>query len=351
MTLELRILSGMHRGVCLPIDDGAPLTLGGLEDCDVTLVDPALQGQSWSILVHADGWGGCPTDADATPQRRAIGAALDVAGVRVLVCAADVAWDFDLPDVGGAANASAEESPDIHSLAGDASVRPPVDPAMLKNCTYVTQDSARRRRRRHMRRAALGAVIAGAAGVALSNAPTSNSEGPEVDQRIKAALSASETSARRTAQVVGGEAAGTLPPSPLSAAESRAVSDPDELRRLLLQRLEDAELRRLDINTSGTTWQLSGDLNVEDEQRLSRVLGQFIRDYRPHVEIQAKILSAEELLPFEIKQLMSGQMASVVTTDDVRLFPGETHRGYTLAKIDGRRITFVGGKRTIEVVW
>ncbi|MEK8029970.1 EscD/YscD/HrpQ family type III secretion system periplasmic domain-containing protein [Ideonella sp. DXS29W] len=375
MTLELRILSGMHRGVCLPIDDETPLTLGGQDDCDVMLVDPALQDQSWTILVHGDAWSGGPTDAEAAPQRRAIGAVLDVSGVRVLVCAADAAWNFDLPDAGGSAGVSGDDLPDIHSLrselprdmpqvgaplaAADAAkpgARPPIDPTTLKNCTYVTHDASRGRL---LRRAALGAVIAGAAGVALSNARTSSSEVSEVDQRIKAALAASETSARWAAPVLAGQAASAAALSSATAvdpaasgAAGRAVSDLDELRLLLQQRLEAADLfRRLDINTSGSPWVLSGDLNAEDEQRLARVVAQFTRDYKPRVEIQAKVLSAEELLPFDIKQLMSGQMASVVTTDDVRLFPGDTHRGYTLAKIDGRRITFVGGKRTIEVVW
>ena len=52
---ELRILSGMHRGATLPLDQRA-LNIGADDDADVVLVDPGIAADHATLTPGAQGW-------------------------------------------------------------------------------------------------------------------------------------------------------------------------------------------------------------------------------------------------------------------------------------------------------
>jgi type III secretion protein D len=56
------------------------------------------------------------------------------------------------------------------------------------------------------------------------------------------------------------------------------------------------------------------------------------------------------MLPFKIRQVISGVNASIVTQDGERMYIGDELKGVRLVTIDSSILTFAG-KRKIQVKW
>ncbi len=134
------------------------------------------------------------------------------------------------------------------------------------------------------------------------------------------------------------------------AAPSKPLT-PAELRKAFRKRLADADLLpRFDLNLQDHQWQLKAALDEEETARFERILNAFVKQHNIKFPIQAQVGNNELMLPFKIRQVISGTNASVVTSDGSRLYVGDELKGVRLVSIQGDKLTFAG-KRTIEVTW
>jgi type III secretion protein D len=373
VNLELRILAGLHRGACIPVQPGEDLRIGSDESCDVVLVDADWTALTARLRLGADGWSLSAEDSGDAPGSHPEGTTdvprgwsqtLDLAGVRFTVCDSSAPWSFEahepvapspsvedalapVDDFALGTNAlDALQALQAHPTADDAMDGTPQDSAS-SGATGPTAPTptARPTARKGFGRGAIalmGVAVIGLAGYSLASAYAPDRvPDKSTDRRSAAARDAALT----------GASDGDLAAASASLAASAAVPTEDELRQRFTERLKEAELlAHVDTQLTGPRWTVQGNLGPDEAQRLERVVVGFIRQHRPPVSIQAKILSAEELLPFKIQQITAGANASVVTTDGRRFYVGDGDGGYTLAKVDANAIVFTG-KRRIEVLW
>ncbi len=106
----------------------------------------------------------------------------------------------------------------------------------------------------------------------------------------------------------------------------------------------------LNVARVGNAIDINGDLDTVQLRRFEEVLLPFVKKYGEILSINAQFLPPERHLPFTIKQIVSGAMPHVVTSDNVKIFEGGEHKGYRLAAIREHKLIF-SGKRSIELVW
>jgi type III secretion protein D len=97
-------------------------------------------------------------------------------------------------------------------------------------------------------------------------------------------------------------------------------------------------------------WRMKGALDEEETLRFRRILADFVKANNIKFPVDVQLGGADTLLPFQIQQLVTGNQASIVTSDGQRLYPGDEYKGVRLTAIDGNRITFAG-REPIEVRW
>jgi type III secretion protein D len=125
----------------------------------------------------------------------------------------------------------------------------------------------------------------------------------------------------------------------------------EELRNAFRKRLADSDLlRRFDLSLLNEQWTMQAALDDEEAARFERILTGFIKQHNITFPVHAKVGNSESMLPFKIRQVISGSNASVVTQEGDRLYVGEEYRGVRLVAIQGNQLTFAG-KRKIEVKW
>lgn len=377
MNLELRILAGLHRGACIPVQPGEDLRIGSDESCDVVLVDADWTALTARLRLGADGWSLSAEDNGDAPGSHPEGTTdvprgwsqtLDLAGVRFTVCDSAAPWSFEAhepvaPSPGvedalapvedlalGTHALDALHSLQSHPTTDDAADGTPPDSASSgapgpTSPPHTARPSARPAARKGFGRGAIalmGVAVIGLAGYSLASAYAPD----RVPEKSADRRSASARDAALPGTPDGGLAAASA-----ALAASAAAPTEDELRQRFTERLKEAELLAyVDTQLTGPRWTVQGNLGPDEAQRLERVIVGFIRQHRPPVSIQAKILSAEELLPFKIQQITAGANASVVTADGRRFYVGDGDGGYTLAKVDSNAVVFTG-KRRIEVLW
>jgi type III secretion protein D len=348
MTLELRILNGLHRGASLPVEPGVELVLGSDSGCDVVLVDQGMPEIALRLGVEPEAWLAYATDAQGQPvadepARLALGLAFELHGIRVCVCKPEQPWAFDL-----------------------APVAPPIDhdaAPRLAGLHAELPDAAEERGAEHP---SFGAGID-----AAPDEPAVATAAASTPPKAKLSLASWDWWRRRAwlavpATVVLGmvtfRAASMVHPDPAARAPAAAASmalpgasaasaaaSPEELRRLFKARLQAAELlRALEVELTDSHWVLRGDLGPEEDARLERLVAAFFAQHRPNVTFEATIVPSVELLPFRIAQISAGRLAHVVTADGKRLFVGDQLKGYTLARVEPTKVVFTG-KRRIEV--
>ncbi|MEI8632341.1 hypothetical protein P4S72_10710 [Vibrio sp. PP-XX7] len=80
------------------------------------------------------------------------------------------------------------------------------------------------------------------------------------------------------------------------------------------------------------------------------MLERFHKQYTTTVTIDNQVGVTSTQLPFEITQITSGKMGSVVTNNGKRLFVGDELNGIRLVSIDHNKVIFKG-KHNYEVIW
>lgn len=315
--LELRILSGLHRGAALPLD-GAALELGGAEHCDVVLADRGLAQRHAVLTPGMDGWrlealdGDVCGEFDTAPQdgvAMAPGEYARLGEVWVCLSAPDAPWQAaPEPSV----VAPEENQPAVAAPVAPAPAAPPL------------------RKRSRLKRLVLlpfGMVIVLCAATAYAYTARPVTEAaPDIEVPRKPALAS--TPAPQAAVLTG---------AALRAAFERELADGQILERFELQLGE-------------TRWDMRADLNDEEKERFERMLGRFIAAHRIDFPVDARVVPSAALLPFRIQQVLSGAQAGVVTADGHRLFVGDEYRGTRLVSMKDGCLVFAG-KRKIEVQW
>lgn len=336
MDYELRVLSGLHRGACLPLGLDEKLSLGSASDCDVVLVDQGLQDMEMVVWLADDGWYAARCDSSGqtlAEEYLSWGQAEVLGSVVITVCESTEAWTFMSPDQ--VSPASAVEATSTSSDEPVASTSPAAADRKLQK-GYKTLH----------RLIVAGAVVLGVATFSISRTVTSDHD-PMARLPVKAAVPKAAmppedewlSKYRVTPEGM---------PLPLS---NGGASSTERLSQLLTQRLKEVYLAdKLELDLTESEWTIRGALDDDEKRQVERVMASFYKEHQVTIPLRLKVSSPEELLPFKIKQFNGGAMASVVVDDGTRLYVGDVHKGYALQRIDGRRVTFTG-KRKVEVIW
>lgn len=152
----------------------------------------------------------------------------------------------------------------------------------------------------------------------------------------------------------------TSPPSPSAAsavasmqggapAEPRRPLSPAKLAEEFTRSLAERELKeRLELRLQPDLWEIRGSLDADEQQRFERLLMRFTETRKPSFPIKVTLLSPAELLPFKVVEAISGKSGSVVTDDGERLQVGDTHRGWRLSAVEPGKVVFIG-KQRVEI--
>lgn len=378
---ELRILNGLHRGATLPLDE-RPLVIGASDDADVVLVDPGIETEHATLALTAQGWSlstldGAVLGADhnrlLTSLDLQIGDFARLGHVWLTVADSEARWenpppepaqsdaDDDDDDDDDDDAESADEQPGLETdteveedeLYRDSPLDAPqnaeeetaatvVQPAAEAAQSAVAKAAGRfgwRRSKMLLVPLALVTILSACAAYTM----TSRSHGN----------SAPKTPDARSASSPAGSLPGTTAAEPLrvQAPKPSLQISQQELRETFRQRLKDVDLlKRFNLNLKDNAWTMQASLDDEEAGRFERILTAFIRTHNITFPVHAKVGSAEAMLPFRIREVVSGSNASVVTEDGNRLYIGDEYHGVRLAAIDGHQLRFEG-ERKIKVKW
>jgi type III secretion protein D len=381
---ELRVLSGLHRGATLPLDDH-PHVIGASEDADVVLVDTGIEEKHATLTLTDSGWllttleGGLCT-ADSNQRQTLIdlapGEFARVGTVWLTVVKHDARWENPPPepvdDHYDAVGAETSAAPQSEQPAYAAEAAPQIDHAT--NAAYAAEaddtagsGDAPARSSRRSSRAAQGPqepapfwrrligrrvvyiplsamVLSAAAAYAITSKPSQVFAPGRAEQHIsRAHVPSSDDSGERAVA----DAYKEVNPD---AADNRPLA-PSELRKAFRKRLADTDLlNRFDLDLQDNQWKMQAALDEEEAARFERILASFIKQHRITFPVQANVGSSEAMLPFKIRQVISGPNASVVTQDGSRLYVGDTYKGARLMAINGNKLLF-DGKHKVEVAW
>lgn len=130
-----------------------------------------------------------------------------------------------------------------------------------------------------------------------------------------------------------------------------SVLSQQQLRQTFRERLESAALlQRFTLDLQDQLWVMQASLDDDELKRFERVLLVFVHEFNIRFPFNAKIASAEDLLPFKVQQVIFGDYPSLVTKDGQRLFVGDEYRGFRLTSIAAGRLSFAG-KRKLVMNW
>jgi type III secretion protein D len=109
-------------------------------------------------------------------------------------------------------------------------------------------------------------------------------------------------------------------------------------------------LQHFDLDLNDTGWSMRAHLDDAEGARFERILKTFVSDNKITFPVSARVGSAESMLPFKIRQVVSGVNAGIVTADGERFYVGDELNGVRLVAVTDNHLTFMG-KRKIEVIW
>lgn len=129
---------------------------------------------------------------------------------------------------------------------------------------------------------------------------------------------------------------------------------PQEVIAVLSRMASERDLRGLKFEAhndlGGAEVRINATLDSQAHAILKRMLGQFYTQYQTAIPIATTVALNTDKLPFTIGQVITGPMASIVTTQGERVFVGDRIHGYQLLRIEPGKLIFVGDQR-IELPW
>ncbi|HEX3139070.1 MAG TPA: FHA domain-containing protein [Rhizobacter sp.] len=296
--MELRILSGLHRGAVMELDaDAGEITIGAspLGDFDVLLADAGIANRHCSL-----GWTGGRLQLEPLEgkvhdaQGRAVTASTVVERGRTYRLG-DIWIGF------------------FHE--GDPSTEAPAVVQAPRTGRYPRNKAS---------------IIAVALVAAL----------------LPAGWFASMAwgSVARLAQPGTAELIAQVPP-PIADANPSPAKLAEEFTRALVER----DLRdRLDLQLHPDHWEIRGSLDADERQRFERLLVRFTETRKPGFPIKVGLVTPAELLPFKVVEVITGKGAAIVMDSGERLQVGEAYQGWKLVSVDAAKVVF-SGKQRVEV--
>ena len=354
---ELRILSGLHRGATLPLDEH-PHQIGASDDADVVLVDGCIAQQHATLSRSGTGWiltaaegtlHACDSNLSQALIDLAEGDFVRLADVWITVAREGAAWidppplpvDDLFDPVDDAPLPTTEEiaaAPIAQEIGNQA-------PVQRDDITDTPEPMRERSVRRFLLIPVVAMVVLSAAAYAITSRNPSDAVPKRLDLILSDSLSMPKETDNTATAASGDKRNGN------SAPKAIRVLSQDELQRAFRKKLSDADLsKRFDITLADRSWSLQGDLNDDETRRFERILQTFLKEHNITFPVSAKIVSAEGMLPFKIRQVITGANASVVTQEGERLYVGEEYRGVRVVAIRDNHLTFAG-KRKIEMNW
>lgn len=321
--VELRILSGLHRGAVLPLDD-APYLIGASDDADVVLTDSGIAerhavlsaaGSAWVLTVE----GGQIYSSESNSAQTAIdlegGGFARIGDIWISIAEEGAPWDKPPP----------LPEPEDFDLNEDAPVS-----------EQSSEQAASKVERGLGRRVMLGGVAVATAFFAVA--------AYAITAKLETASQSRDASLSKVQQF------GSMPGTAQSAPSTRNL-EPKELQTAFRRRLAEADLLgHFDMELQDRAWSMQANLGAEESSRFNRILSTFIAENHIDFPIRANLVGAEAMLPFEIRQVVSGANPNIVTKEGQRLFVGEEFRGVRVIAIEDNHLIFAG-KRKIEMNW
>lgn len=374
---ELRVLSGLHRGATLPLDDNAHV-IGASDDADVVLVDPGIEAKHATLTLTESGWlltalDGSLRAADSNRPQTVIDLApgdfARLGNIWLTVVEQDARWENPPPEpvdaqldeevsdeisvadlepeaVMSAVDASGHDSPSegiaAQALSSEDAVADDADEPAGNGRGLM---HGLRGRRVVYVPLAVATVLSAAAAYAITSKPETAVSSKKLAEQAQIGLR-QKSSGRPADKTI----AAAFDAVNSDGTAERALTG-EELRKAFRKRLADADLlKRFDLQLLNEHWTMQAALDDEEAARFERILTAFMKQHNITFPVHAKVGNSESMLPFKIRQVISGSNASVVTQEGDRLYVGEEYRGVRLVAIQGNQLTFAG-KRKIEVKW
>lgn len=306
---ELRIISGLHRGVSLPLD-GDTIIVGSSLDADIVLVDPGVAKQHikfettkrlppncWKVhILNKDTWdarGELVKDGSTAK----LNMSFNIGGVWLNIAEEDAAWPRgDIDFVGQKAQA------DVVKGRSSMAIKVPLIAA---------------------------GVLAGL--VTLTHAGGSSNETP----LLVAGLSDAAPNKERIAA--------------LGLSDQVVLSDQEYLK-IFKKMLRERRLEGVKINADEQDWTLSGELEQRDLDVLKRMLVRFKHKHGSVITIQNETQELTKNLPFQIVKVISGPYGHVESKSGDKIYIGNEYMGFKLVGISNNIISFTG-KQDLEIKW
>ena len=407
MQTELRILNGLHRGGILPLDEST-LLIGAHEDADIVLVDDGILDHHASLQKTDQGWvvtadAGLVFGTEQTLPQMLVdlhsGDFFRLGETWLVISDTHAEWqsipqiqsnenafektDYEDDDSAVTAGATQDADKVTANQAGQESVFEPAfsthagipglpDSAAgeIKNGAEATAvapaaTSVKRRfklpawRKWMIAPACLFALLSAVGAYAYTAKPSlpklSHPEIPaewrtEKSTEMSSSTTKDDLSTRHDAS--GSASAATLTRTlPAQVAATPVVPAPVALQAAFRKRMKEADLlQRFDLDLNETAWSMRAHLDDEESARFERILKAFVVEHKISFPISAKVGSAEAMLPFQIRQIVTGSNAGIVTGDGERIYVGDELLGVKLMAVVDNHLTFMG-KRKIEVIW
>ncbi len=366
MDSELRILNGLHRGATLPLDE-TTLLLGANEDADVVIVDPGIVPYHASLQQCDGGWlltadAGEIFSADSLVPQALLdlwsGVFFRLGETWLVISPCDAAWqslppmpqpevevDYEADDDQkiedyAEINTAKSDSLDDEYLADESALGPDAVPQVVEveEVKPASTSVSKRWPKWMVAPAGLLVLLTAVALFTYSSKP-SLAILPSL-QSINSAVN--HSSIPKKVASIATEKAATSDPAKLT---------PEALAIAFRKRMKDADLyAQFDMDLRELGWSMRAHLDDAESERFERVLKAFVLEHKITFPVNAKVGNAESMLPFTIRQIVSGTNAGIVTGDGDRFYVGDEFLGVRLVAVKDNRLTFMG-KRKIEVIW
>lgn len=344
--MELRMLSGLHRGAVLELDDDE-LVLGASDQADVIIADPGVAQLHLRILKKPEGHFLAPDEGQVESESGHIleqsvlltnGMRFRVGDIWIGFFEADAAWGFLPPEI------VSDLSPDLQPAQGQG-----LQPVRSKGPADKSAPPG----------SADGAASASASGTPGKRVTRRSAIWGSAALLLVPMLAWLITTAH--ASFISEEAIGAAAPTRMTALQiakaaaavtSAPISAGDRLLDDFKKTLAERELlERVDLHVqAGQGWEVRGALDAEEAARLERIASGFAETRKLSFPIHVRVVPLKDMLPFEIVEVATGAGGHIVTGDGQRLFVGDALEGYRLVSVTASKIAFTG-KRRLELTW
>lgn len=353
---ELRILSGLQAGARLRLTDGV-YRLGHGEDCDIVIAGHGIDAEALQLVIDGAHIHATPrqpscgislTDNLTEPFSLSPGQVFHISELWLVVDKEDAAWLQQRSWLQMAEAQEEEQSKVEHAIPVAEETASTIAAESKIPITLPVQQI------RYGKWLSIACVVTLISGSILAYAFKQSVEVEAPINNVATAITQNKIGANKAPLNLALVAALAKPVHThilLLQAPSQAPMPAPEALEELKRNLADKKLGEfLNVSRIDNAIEIAGDLDTAQLRRFEEVLLPFVKKYGEVLSVNAQFLPPERHLPFSIKQIVSGTMAHVVTSDNVKIFEGGAYKGYRLAAIKEHKLIF-NGKRSVELAW